>query len=366
MVARLQRNGSLAALAFVAALLTLGLIMLYSSSAYARDAKGDSFFFLKKQLEWLALGVVVCAGVIMTPLRLWRKFWLPLTLVTLVLLVLCITPGIGSKLNGSMRWIRFGGISLQPSELAKICTIIVSAHFLAKSDEWGWKAIVAMALAVGSMVGLILLETDLGTSALLLLTAFTLLFVNGIRWYWIVVIVGLAVAAVAFVAISKPDRIRRITAFLEPGKHAEGANYQQQQGLIALGSGGLTGQGLGSGRQKHQYLPYAHTDFIFPVIGEELGLRGTLAVTAGFFLLGAFAFLQARALTDPFAKLVCVGVGALLLIQAGINIAVTTALMPNKGMPLPFISAGGTNLVACLVLVGLLLRARREAPSVAA
>lgn len=362
MIARLQRNGALASLACVAGLVTLGLIMLYSSSAFARDANGDPFFFLKKQFAWLVLGAVCCGAATLLPLHFWRKLWIPLTLLTLVLLGLCLVPGIGMKLNGSMRWIRLGPFSFQPSELAKITTIVVTAHFLANSDRWRWKAPLAVIGVVGAMVGLILLETDLGTSALLLATTFILLFVNGLRWYLIAAILGLGASAVAFVAVRMPDRMKRVTAFLEPEKHADGAGYQQQQGLLAMGSGGLSGVGLGASRQKLQYLPYAHTDFIFPIVGEELGLRGTLAVTAGFFLLGAFAFLQARALADPFGKLVCVGVGSLLLVQAAINIAVTTALMPNKGMPLPFISAGGSNLCACLLLVGLLLRARREAP----
>lgn len=379
MLARLQRNGSLAALACAAGLLTLGLIMLYSSSAFARDANGDPFFFLKKQVAWLVLGLVFCGVTTLVPLHVWRKLWIPLTLVTLVLLGLCLVPGIGLKLNGSMRWVRLGPLSFQPSELAKITTIIVSAHFLAMSERWRWKSPLAVIGVVGVMVALILLETDLGTSALLLGTAFLMLYVHGLRWYWIVAVLALCASAVAFVAIRNPNRLQRVTAFLELEKEGaeptkgegaktsqnQGTNYQQNQGLIALGSGGLTGVGLGASRQKLHYLPYAHTDFINCIIGEELGLRGTLAVTAGFFLLGAFAFLQARALTDPFAKLVCVGVGSLLLIQAGINIAVTTALMPNKGMPLPFISAGGSNLCACLLLIGLLLRARREMAPVA-
>lgn len=363
MLARLQRNGAVASLFCVAALLTLGLIMLYSASAYAKDANGDQFFFLKKQAAWLVLGLT-CAGVaLLTPLRLWRKLWIPLTLLTLLLLALCLVPGIGMKLNGSMRWVRLGPFSFQPSELAKITTIVASAHLLALSDRWRWKSPLATIAVVGAMVGLILLETDLGTSALLLGTAFLLLFVNGLRWYWFVGIIALGITAVAFVAVRMPNRMLRVTSFLDAEKHSDGSFYQQYQGLIAMGSGGLAGVGLGASRQKLHYLPYAHTDFIFPIVGEELGLRGTLAVTAGFFLLGAFAFLQARALTDPFAKLVCVGAGGMLMIQASINIAVTTALMPNKGMPLPFISAGGSNLCACLLLVGLMLRAWREMDS---
>ncbi len=356
---RLQRKGAYGALICAAALLTIGLIVLYSASAYARDAHGDSLAFIKRQLMWMVIGGFAGLVACLLPLRIWRRIWIPLVLVTLATLALCFVPGFGQRLNGSSRWIRLGPVGVQPSEFAKLVVVLVGAHFLALPSKSRLAGPLKVLLMVLPMVALILAETDLGTSILLLGTMFFMLFAHGLRLIWIGIGVAVLASAVTYVAIKNPNRLDRIVAFVD-SERKDGTNFQQDQGRQAFASGGLTGVGLGSGRQKLQYLPYAHTDFIFPVIGEEMGLRATLAVTGAFFLLGAFAFLQGRGVTDPYAKMLCVGIGSLVLLQAAINIAVTTSLMPNKGMPLPFISAGGSNLCAFLFLLGVLVRVARE------
>ncbi len=359
--ARLQRAGGTGAVICAAALLTLGLIILYSSSAYARDAHGDALIFLKRQLQWLAFGTVCAFLATAVPLRWWRRCWLPLCLLAVALLGACFIPGIGMSLNGSRRWIRVASFSFQPSELAKIVLVVVTAHFLARPNRWlGLSAPLRATLLILPLVALVLIEVDLGTATLLFCTFIALLFLSGVKLRWLTLFFAVLAIGIAVLAVRMPNRFQRLTAFMDPERYAEGAAWQQNQAKVAFGTGGTTGLGLGAGRQKLQYLPYAHTDFIFPVIGEELGVRMTLAVTLAFFLLGASALLLGRSSPYSFHKLLCGGIAVLLLLQAGINIAVTTSLAPNKGMPLPFISAGGSNLCSALVLLGLLLRVQRD------
>ncbi|OAI43264.1 hypothetical protein AYO41_02250 [Verrucomicrobia bacterium SCGC AG-212-E04] len=348
-----------------AGLLTIGLVMLFSASAYARDSHGDTLFFIRKQGVWLGLGLCAATFAALTDYRIWRRLWLPLWLLALVLLALCFVPGIGMKLNGSWRWVRLGPISFQPSEIAKFAAVLFTAHWFSriegKQREF-FRGIVVPVIVVGAMMALIILEADLGTTALMGFTLVGMMFIAGTNLLWLSPVGLGAMGGILYVATRMPERMGRLMAFLYPEQHRDGAGFQQFQGLVAFGSGGLEGVGLGSGRQKMHYLPYAHTDFILPMVGEELGLRATLAIAFGFLLFVAAGCSIAMHARDRFGSLLAAGLTMCIATQAAINIAVTTCLLPNKGMPLPFISAGGSNLCLCLFALGLLISIHRASP----
>ena len=347
--------------ASVIGLIVLGLVMMSSTSAYAPESKGDPMFLLNLQVKWLAVGVVLCAFAAALDYHLLQKTWWLWFGIAVVLLVCCFVPHIGHKMNGSRRWIRLG-LQFQPSEFAKLAAVVTIAWWFSRKESYerefvrGFLAPLGMA---GALMALIAPEVDVGTTALIGGTTFVLMFIAGTRVRFLALAVSLAAGALALVIYKMPERTGRFLAFMYPEKYPADA-YQTVQGLIALGSGGVEGLGLGNGRQKMMYLPFAHTDFIFPVVGEELGLRWTLAVVATyliFILCGAAIAMRAR---DRFGMLLGFGVTVLIALQAAVNIGVTTALLPNKGLPLPFISYGGTNLVFCLIGVGILINIYRQ------
>lgn len=347
----------------VAGLAALGLVMLFSTGGFAQDSRGDIFYFVKRQAFWLALGIGAAACAAWFDYRHLQRVWLPLLAVSTVLLALCFVPGIGLNINGSSRWIGAGPLRFQPSELAKIAAVVFLAWWFSRPETkagtflWG----IAFPFAVlGLPLALILLEIDLGNTALICAAAFAVMFAAGVPLRWLGAVSAAGLAALVGGALSIGERQARLLAFLEPGKHAQGEGYQQWQALIAFGSGGFDGVGLGEGRQKMLYLPYAHTDFIFPMVGEELGLKATVAVVFAFLVLCFCGLLVAANAKDRFGMLLAFGATALLSIQAVVNIGVTTSVLPNKGMPLPFISYGGSNLVVCLALVGLLVGIHRR------
>ena len=347
--------------AAVIGLIVLGLVMMSSTSAYAPESKGDPMFLLNLQVKWLAIGVVLCAFAAALDYHLLQKTWWLWFGIAVVLLVCCFVPHIGHKMNGSRRWIRLG-LQFQPSEFAKLAAVVTIAWWFSRKESYerefvrGFLAPLGMA---GALMALIAPEVDVGTTALIGGTTFVLMFIAGTRVRFLALAVSLAAGALALVIYKMPERTGRFLAFMYPEKYPADA-YQTVQGLIALGSGGVEGLGLGNGRQKMMYLPFAHTDFIFPVVGEELGLRWTLAVVATyliFILCGAAIAMRAR---DRFGMLLGFGVTVLIALQAAVNIGVTTGMLPNKGMPLPFISYGGTNLVFCLIGVGILINIYRQ------
>ena len=345
----------------VIGLIALGLVMMSSTSAYAPESHGDAAFLLKRQAGWLALGVVVFAISAAMDYHLLQKTWLLWFCLSLGLLSLCFVPRFCHLINGSRRWINLG-FTFQPSEFAKLAAIATVAWLLSRDETHArqfWRGFVAPLCAAGMLMALIATEVDLGCTALIGATTVILMFIAGTRLFYLVPLVGGGVAAMITVAMKMPERVGRIMAFWNPDKYPKEA-YQGIQGLIAFGSGGVEGMGLGNGRQKMSYLPFAHTDFIFPVIGEELGLRCTLAVVFAyimFVLCGAVIAMRAR---DRFGMLLGFGVTVIIALQAAINIGVTTTLLPNKGLPLPFISYGGTNLVFCLLGVGILVNIYRQ------
>ncbi|PYJ91370.1 MAG: putative lipid II flippase FtsW [Verrucomicrobia bacterium] len=347
----------------VLGLLVIGIVMLFSTSAFARDSHGDVYFFIKRQAMWFGVGLVVCIFAALIDYHLWQRTWWLWFALALVVLALCYVPHIGMRLNGSRRWIGWGPITLQPSELAKLAIIFFLAAWFARYEKPDRKLLFGFILPLAIITlpaALVLGEVDLGTTALIGTTAFVVMFVAGANPLWLGIISLTGLGGLLLVATRISERMGRLSAFLHPQHFQEDAGLQQMQALIAWGSGGMEGLGLGNGRQKMLYLPYAHTDFIFPIVGEELGLRFSLLVVFLFVVIIVCGTMIALHAKDRFGLLLGCGVVSLLALQAAVNIGVTTSLLPNKGLPLPFISYGGSNLVACMFGVGLLLNIYRQ------
>jgi len=345
----------------VAALLALGLVMLYSSSVTQVGTR-----YLMMQLIWCAFGFVLCVTATALDYQWLKKLAWPIFIVALVLLLLVLVPHIGRKINGARRWFDFHGVRFQPSELGKIALIIMLAWY---GDRYQrqmhtWKrGVVFPGALVGLTLGLVFVEPDRGTTILLAAVSGSMLLIAGVRWKYIVPPVLLGAAGLAVSLLYDPMRMRRIFSWWDLEEHKDGVGYQAYQAMIALGSGGWSGLGLGNGRQKLGFVPEDHTDFIFSIIGEELGLIATLLVVLAFVIMavcGIYIALHAR---DPFGSLLAAGTTFLISFQAAINIGVVTSALPNKGLPLPFISYGGSNLIAMLTCVGLLFSVARHAPA---
>ena len=347
----------------VLGLLVIGIVMLFSTSAFARDSHGDIYFFIRRQAIWFGIGLVMCTFAALVDYHFWQRTWWLWFAFALVALALCYFPHIGMRINGSRRWVGLGPVTFQPSELAKLAAIFFLAAWFTRHEEAGSNLLSGFVLPlaiVGLLAGLILAEVDLGTTALLGTTAFVVMFVAGANPLLLGITSLAALGAILIVATQISERLGRLSAFLHPQNFKEDAGLQQMQALIAWGSGGMEGLGLGNGRQKMLYLPYAHTDFIFPIIGEELGLRVSLLVVFLFVVIIVCGIMIALHAKDRFGLLLGCGVASLLALQAAMNIGVTTSLLPNKGLPLPFISYGGSNLVACMFGIGLLLNIYRQ------
>ena len=347
----------------VLGLLVIGIVMLFSTSAFARDSHGDVYFFIKRQAMWFGVGLVVCIFAALIDYHLWQRTWWLWFALALVVLALCYVPHIGMRLNGSRRWIGWGPITVQPSELAKVTVIFFLAAWFSRYEKTDRKLLLGfiLPLAIISLpAALVLGEVDLGTTALIATTAFVVMFIAGASPLWLGAVSLTGLGGLLIVATQISERMGRLSAFLHPQHFKEDAGLQQLQALIAWGSGGMEGLGLGNGRQKMLYLPYAHTDFIFPIVGEELGLRFSLLVVFLFVVIIVCGTMIALHAKDRFGLLLGCGVVSLLALQAAVNIGVTTSLLPNKGLPLPFISYGGSNLVACMFGVGLLLNIYRQ------
>lgn len=350
---------------FVAVLgmLVIGIVMLFSTSAFAKDSHGDMYFFIKRQAVWLAVGLVVCTFAAMVDYHFWQRTWWIWFGIALVALAFCFVPHFGMRINGSRRWVGLGPVTFQPSEIAKVAVVFfLASWFAAREKESGQflQGFVIPFAIVSTVLALILLEVDLGTTALVGATMFVMMFVAGTHPALLGLLSLGGVGGILFVATQMSERMGRLAAFMDPERFKDDAGLQQMQALIAWGSGGMEGLGLGNGRQKMLYLPYAHTDFIFPMIGEELGLRVSLLVVFLFVVIIVSAMMIALHAKDRFGLLLGCGIVSLLGLQAAVNIGVTTSLLPNKGLPLPFVSYGGSNLAACLFGVGILLNIYRQ------
>ena len=348
-------------------LVTIGTVMVFSASFFHRSVDGDAFFFLRRQLLYLPLAIL--GGVLAYRLdyRILARLHWPLLGFTAVLLGLVFVPGVGLMFNGARRWIRLGNQSwqFQPSELAKLSVVVFLAGFLARNPDRlkiFWKGFVPICAVLAVIAGLVLMEPDFGTALFILLVAAVVLVIAGIRKRFIFLSGLLAAAPIAAFMMWRWEKIQpRLMAFVDP----EGF-HQVRQALIAMGAGGFGGSGLGAGAQKLKFLPEPQTDFIFAVIGEELGFLGSVGVIllfVAFLLAGAAVARRSR---DWFGFLLASGIILALSIQAAINIMVVTASGPTKGIPLPFITFGRSGLIVSLIQVGLLLSIDRLAHEPAA
>ncbi len=365
----IQRHSITILLLGIAGLVTLGLIMLFSTSAFAQQAHGDVYYFVKKQALWLLIATTACIAGAVIDYHWWQKTWWIWFAAALLLLAACFAPGIGRNINGSSRWITLGFANFQPSELAKVAAIFFLAFWYSKYQKQSGSFLFGFLIpgaVVAVLMALIVIEVDLGATALVGGTMFGVMFVAGAGLRYLLPLATTGLAGVLYVATHIEERNARLIAFLNPENFKLTEGLQQWQALIAIGSGGLTGLGLGEGRQKFLYLPEAHTDFIFPMIGEELGLVATLSVVSIYLIICLCGFLVAMNAKDRFGMLTGFGVITVIALQACVNIGVTTSLLPNKGMPLPFISFGGSNLLICLFLVGILINIHRHGHPVSA
>jgi cell division protein FtsW len=348
----------------VLGMLVIGIVMLFSTSAFARDSHGDVYFFVKRQVIWLGVGLGVCTLGALLDYHFWQRTWWLWFALAIAALALCFVPHLGMRINGSRRWVGFGPVTFQPSEIAKIAAVFfLAAWFAAREKESGrlLQGFVIPFAIVSTLLLLIVMEVDLGTTALIGATMFVIMFVAGTHPALLGMLSLGGLGGILFVATHMSERMGRLAAFMDPERFKDDAGLQQMQALIAWGSGGMEGLGLGNGRQKMLYLPYAHTDFIFPMIGEELGLRISLLVVFLFVVIIVCGMMIALHAKDRFGLLLGCGIVSLLGLQAAVNIGVTTSLLPNKGLPLPFVSYGGSNLAACLFGIGLLLNIYRQA-----
>ncbi|MGE5764891.1 MAG: putative lipid II flippase FtsW [Mycobacterium leprae] len=349
-----------------ALLLALGLVMVLSaSSVVAYDESGSSFTFFVKQAVWVGLGLPLLWLAARLPVRAYRMLGYPLLVVSLFLLLLVLVPGVGHKANGATRWIDLGGpLRVQPSEPAKLALVLWGADLLVRKRRLltEWKHLLVPLLPVtGLLVLLVMVGRDLGTSLVILTIFLALLWVVGAPARLFALVVTGIGAVVTLMIITEPYRIRRITGFLNPFADLQGSGWQGAQGIYALASGGWVGLGLGASREKWDYLPHAHTDFIYAIIGEELGLVGAVVVLLLFATLAYAGVRIAQRTRDPFARLAAGAVTAWLAVQAFVNIGAVLGVLPITGIPLPLISFGGSALLPTMVALGMLLSfAKRE------
>jgi len=343
----------------VTALLILGLTILFSASA---SFKQGPYYYLNKQLVGVALAAVACLVASRIDLEGLRRYAWVIGLVSVGALILVLIPGPGVSVNGSRRWLGLGPVRVQVSEFAKLALVYCLAHYLALNQTriGEFRRGFALPLAIIAVFGgLILLEPDFGTAALAGAVGLILVFLAGARWRYILPTLALAGTGFAALVIHNPNRLRRFTAFLDVEGNKLGGTYQLYQSLAAFAVGGTDGAGLGQGRQQMNFLPEAHTDFIFAVVGEELGLGFTLGVVVVFTLIFILGLLHLRRAPNLFQYLLVAGCILLISLQAVINLGVVTGLLPTKGMSLPFISAGLSNLLLMALLVGILINTHR-------
>lgn len=345
-------------------LASFGVVMVYSSSAiYAYQIFGDSLYFLKRELLYFLIGTLGMIYLMNTDYSKVAKYSPTILACSMVLLILVFTPQFGRVAGGARRWFKIWTFSFQPSELAKLALILYLSDFLSRRQavvKSFFRGFLPPLLISAVIVGLILFQPDLGTAMLIAILAFTIFFVSGIRLLYIFPVVASFFPLFYLLIKRSPYRMKRIMAYLNPWQDPRGSGFQIIQSFLALGSGGLFGLGLGQSRQKLLYLPHSHTDFIFSIIGEELGLIGTLSV---LILFGLFVWLGAKvALKSPdlLGGLLSLGVVLMIGLQAVIHVGVATGSIPTKGLPLPFISYGGSSLIFNLMGVGLLLNVAKQ------
>jgi len=339
------------------------MVLSAGSVSAAQGYGGNSFWYFQRQVVYTLAGLGVGALVARIPYRAWRRLWVPLLGIAAVLMMVAAHPSAGTSLYGASRWIDLGPVTLQPSEFAKLGLIAFAATVLAakwsKLDDVAHLAL-PLVPVVAIVAGLGILQRDLGTTVIMCGSVFLLLFVAGVRLRYLAASAAVGLVAIGYLIVGEPyRRTRFFEAWLDPQADASGAGYQLIQGLIAIGSGGWTGLGLGSSRAKWDYLPNAHSDFIFAVIAEELGLVGALTVLLAFGVLSFAAIRIALHATDTFGRLLAAGIAAWIGLQTVINLGAVTGLLPITGVPLPLVSFGGTALVVTLAAIGVLASVAR-------
>lgn len=346
----------------VAGLLVFGWVMVYSASALDAEMKfHDQFYYLKRQILWSLIGGVAFIISAKLPMKFWQKSVRPMYVVTLALLAAVLV--VGPRISGARRWIRLPGVGFQPSEMAKIVLVLVAADYMDRRQSRlkdFKKGFVPLLVLCGAMLALIVVEPDLGTPVLMSMVVGCLMILGGVQWAHIG---GLFLGSLPLLAIAVFKvryRLQRLFAYLDPWSDAQGKGYQLIQSLLAMGSGGIFGRGLGESRLKMGNLPDCHTDFVFSILGEELGLLGTLTCAALFMMLCLHGLRISRQSRELFPRLVAAGISLTIGFQALINMGVASGLFPTKGMPLPFISFGGSSLVIALTGVGILASISRE------
>ena len=358
----------------VSVLVGLGIVMVASSSfSIAERQLGQPFYYLSRQLFYVSIGLMAAVLVSRIPLARWERVGGTLLLISLAMLVLVLIPGVGREVNGSMRWLSLGVFNLQPSELVKFFVVIYLAGYLVRHHDEVRSAVsgfIKPMVLLALLCVLLLAEPDFGAAAVMLMTAMVMMYLAGVRVWQFGVLMGLVSLAMAILAISSPYRLQRITAFIDPWADPFASGFQLTQALIAFGRGEWFGVGLGSSIQKLFYLPEAHTDFLFAVMAEEMGLLISLTVIALFALIVHRAFVMGRRAERAglkFAAYLAYGLGIWIGLQAFTNIGVNMGVLPTKGLTLPLMSYGGSSLIVMLAVIGLLWRVNLESqqPSVA-
>ncbi|MDR2724683.1 MAG: putative lipid II flippase FtsW [Candidatus Adiutrix sp.] len=348
-------------LVLVLSLSGLGLVMLLSASSIMAEQRfGDAYYFFRPQLRNLILGLVLMLIISRVPYQFWLRLAYPALAVSLIGLALVLVPGVGHQVGGAHRWLRLPGLTFQPSETAKLAIVIYLAYSLSRKGSRNASFIYGLLphlSILGLTVGLILAEPDLGTAFSVAMIAFIMMGVAGIK-IWHLAALSLAGGAVLYYEItSYAYRLRRIAAFLDPWSDPQGAGYHIIHSFYAFASGGLWGQGPGASQQKLFFLPEPHTDFIFSVLAEEVGLAGVFVIGTLFLVLAfrGLSIARAAAARDYSGVYLALGATLVVAVPAFLNMAVVTALIPTKGLPLPFFSYGGTNLLVCCAALGMLM-----------
>jgi cell division protein FtsW len=354
----------------VLALVFFGVVMVYSASAIvAADRFGDPFFFLKKQLFWAFLGGGLLWAALRLDYRRLERLVVPLLIVSIALLVLVLLPPFGQAINGTRRWFRIGPLSFQPVELAKFALVLYLASFLtrrAAALRSFWQGLFPILLVAGTMALLTFVQPDLGNSLALVVLTLVLAYLAGAPFKHMAWVAAAALPLVALAVALKPYRWRRMVAFVNPWDDPQGSGFQIIQSFLALGSGGLTGRGLGGSKQKLFYLPEPYTDFIFAIVGEELGLIGAVCVIALFAVLIWRGLRVGLRAPDPFGSYLALGLTVMLATQTLVNLGVVMGALPTKGLPLPFVSFGGSALLMTMFSAGVLLNISQHATGGAA
>ncbi len=360
-----MRKTRIAVLILVSLMIAIGVVMIYSASAiFAYERYHDSGYFLKRHLVYLFIGFLGAVSVMSFDYRKLKPIARHILFFAVILLVLVLIPHIGKEAGGARRWFKFFNLSFQPSEFAKLAIIVYLADFLSRKQSCikdFFYGFLPSALGLGAIGGLVLLQPDLGTAISVMAIGTTMYFVAGVRMAY-VAWVFLASTPILYILLFKVAyRRRRILAFLNPWLDPRGVGFQIVQSFIALGSGGLLGVGLGRSQQKLFYLPASHTDFIFSIIGEELGLIGAMAIVIIFILFILNGARIAFRTQDMFGQFLALGIVSKIGFEAAVNIGVSIGALPTKGLPLPFVSYGGSALVFNMIAVGLLLNIGRAA-----